>query len=256
MHCPNCRESNAATTRFCTACGAVLVENTPGGGRRRVLRPWGLRRSAPPTESPAMPDMAEARTAALRANGRARPRFDVVVVCGLAIVGAAGVVAYPFTSTHELARPDVADASPALQEATIVTVPAISSVRETQLASPALLEPPPAPPSAVKPKPVVQPPAEPAERKAPPQIVEPAPVVVAPEPMPAPRVEPRAASERPVAAAPVDRWQPLRAQLAACGAVDGLFQRAMCEQGARLAHCEGQWGETPLCPPGRTEYGQ
>jgi hypothetical protein len=254
MHCPNCRESNAATTRFCTACGAGLVENAPGGGRRRVLRPWGLRRSAPLTESPAMPDLAQARAAALRANNRAKPRFDVLVVCGLAIVGAAGVVAYPFTITAEMARPAAADERTVAQEA-LVTVTGISTVRETQLASPALLEPPPAPPPAVKPKPVVQPPAEPAERKVSPARTDPAPVLEPPPAAPPPSLEPPVVAERTVVA-PTDRWQPLRAQLAACGTADGVFQRAMCEQGARLKHCDGQWGETPLCPAGRTEYGQ
>lgn len=255
MHCPNCRENNASTTRFCTACGAVLVENTPGGGRRRVLRPWGLLRSAPLTESPAMPELREARAAALRSQGKSRPRLGVLAVCGIAIVGAAGVVAYPFTISPELAAPSVADERP-LGEERVVTVPAISKVRETPMAAPALLEPPPSPPPAVKPKPVIQPPAEPVERKLPPPRIESAPVVEPVAPPPQPRVEAPAVVERPVAAAPVDRWQALRSDLAACGAVDGLFQRAMCEQGSRLRHCDGQWGVTPLCPPGRTEYGQ
>ena len=52
-----------------------------------------------------------------------------------------------------------------------------------------------------------------------------------------------------------DRWQALRDQLGGCVAL-GLFERAMCEQRARLQHCDGYWGHVGLCPAGRTEFGQ
>jgi hypothetical protein len=37
---------------------------------------------------------------------------------------------------------------------------------------------------------------------------------------------------------------------------DGLIERAVCEQGARLANCDGYWGTVALCPAGRSDYGQ
>ena len=100
MHCPHCRCVNAATTRFCIECGAVLVESTPGGGRRRVLRPWGLRSSAPLTESPALPEMAAARKARRATGSRKRPLFKVATgVVG--IVALSGVIAYPYSSVGD-----------------------------------------------------------------------------------------------------------------------------------------------------------
>jgi hypothetical protein len=53
-----------------------------------------------------------------------------------------------------------------------------------------------------------------------------------------------------------DRWQPLRSALAQCGTANGLIARAMCEQEARLTHCEGYWGLVAVCPTTRSEYGQ
>jgi hypothetical protein len=53
-----------------------------------------------------------------------------------------------------------------------------------------------------------------------------------------------------------DPWQPLREALAGCAKAQGLWERATCEQRFRLAHCDGYWGNVPLCPSGRTEFGQ
>ena len=256
MHCPNCRQHNASTTRFCTACGAVLVESTPQGGRRRVLRPWGLRRSAPLTESPAMPELVAAHRAAQRAATPPRRRVDVVLVCGVAFVGAAGVVAYPFSGSEEAA---VARAQERVQvREQVVTIPALATVRETQLAAPALIDVPVTPsrrPAAAKPvttsgDPTPRAPTPARASDAIPETPSSAPP--AEPPVLAVRVDPPRAAPTPA----VDRWQPLRDSLAGCGSADGLLQRAMCEQRARLAHCDGQWGEVTLCPAGRTEYGQ
>jgi hypothetical protein len=55
----------------------------------------------------------------------------------------------------------------------------------------------------------------------------------------------------PPAAAPSvqpDRWQVLRAELDRCQPL-GIFERATCEQQARLAHCDSFWGHVALCPP-------
>ena len=40
---------------------------------------------------------------------------------------------------------------------------------------------------------------------------------------------------------------------AACGAESGVFARTMCEQRARIAGCDGQWGEVALCPQSRID---
>ena len=85
MHCPTCRHDNPATTRFCSACGAVLVESAPDGGRRRVLRPWGMRRTAPPTISPDMPDLADAAIPTRGTRLDPAVRFDFWIIGALVV---------------------------------------------------------------------------------------------------------------------------------------------------------------------------
>jgi hypothetical protein len=63
-----------------------------------------------------------------------------------------------------------------------------------------------------------------------------------------------AAAAPPPAPVERDRWQDLRTALAGCGSL-GLLERATCEQGARIAHCDRYWGLVPQCPVGRTDYG-
>ena len=96
MHCPHCRLENAASTRFCTSCGAVLVESTPDGGRRRVLRPWGLGSSAPLTESPAMPDLAAAHVLARDGPAVRVRRLPWMLGGGIGVLAVAGMLAYPY----------------------------------------------------------------------------------------------------------------------------------------------------------------
>ncbi len=69
---------------------------------------------------------------------------------------------------------------------------------------------------------------------------------------PPPPVAPIQATPPPVS----DRWQPLRSALAQCGAANGAIGRAVCEQEARLAHCDGFWGLVTICPTTRSEFGQ
>jgi hypothetical protein len=253
MHCPHCRHDNAATTRFCTSCGAVLVEEAPGGGRRRVLRPWGLRRDAPLTVSPDFPEDAPMPP---RDTGR---RVDLWLAGGVAAVVLTVATLHPW-GPAPVSHATVAETSaPPL----VATVPVSgTAVHEVRLSAPALVEPLPAPakPAAhdVAPAPVAPPTAR-LSAKGPAAV----PVTYAVPSRPAviadgESVEVVAAASvappPPPAPAP-DRWQTLRDGLASCTSL-ALLQRAMCEQGARLAHCDGYWGQVTLCPAGRTEFGQ
>ena len=255
MHCPNCRRDNAATTRFCTSCGAVLVESTPSGGRRRVLRPWGLRHSAPLTESPDMPELAAARQEALR-DGRSGRRIDHMVAAGVTVIVLAGLVVYPYANADETGiGTRIADRPTSRAEA--VAVPALSTVRETAIAAPPLVEPSTvAVPKARVVKPSIEPTTRPAARPAP----EPAVVATVLEREAVIVGDAKVAEAPPRApatpAAAVDPWHALRSTLHTCAASDGLWSRATCEHRARLAHCDGHWGIHALCPSGRTEYGQ
>lgn len=245
MHCPNCRHDNALTTRFCTSCGAVLVESTPDGRRRRVLRPWGLGRSAPPTVSPDMPELVAAARGDARRLSR---RLDVKFAAGTVVVAVAGTFLYPYART--LDAPPVEQVAPA--EPAVVTTTSSYAVRETVVASPPLVEP-------VKPKTTTLVTVTPREHRdnattarspsAPAMPVRLEPIVAA---GPVPMVVAQAA---PIAS-PRDRWQPLKDALARCASRSGLLERATCEQGARIAHCDGAWGEAALCPAGRTDFGQ
>lgn len=250
MHCPHCRRDNAATTRFCVGCGAVLVEEKPGGGRRRVLRPWGLRKSAPLTISPDV-------------SGHAPPppeedgpfRTDLWLAGAVVGVLALGSVLYPALRGPAASRAAGVDAGLAVAPPRA----AAPAVREVRVAAPALVEARtlPAPPAAV-PVAAAPAPARPTVARHAPAVV---PVEVAP-----PRetavaevraVEPAAVPPAaPARAAPApDRWQALRDELGRCAPL-GLLDRAMCEQHARLSRCDGYWGHAELCPAGRTEYGQ
>jgi hypothetical protein len=254
MHCPHCRCDNAATTRFCIECGAVLVESTPGGGRRRVLRPWGLRSSAPLTESPALPEMAAARKAARRASrGSRRPLYKIAA--GIAgIVALSGVIAYPYTLREELSSFRGEEVT-VKAEPQFVAIADLTAVKERLPGVTADPEPipdagapaPKSPASVVEPAPRA--PSRPPPVELTPSIVREPPTAEQPvEATPSPQPEPPRI--------PTDPWQPLRDALNACGRVQGLWDRATCEQRARLASCDGHWGAVSLCPAGRTEFGQ
>jgi hypothetical protein len=228
----------------------VLVEEAPGGGRRRILRPWGLRRSAPPTVSPDLPDLRSETVGSAPAAG-AGWRLDLWFAG--AVVAAVSVVAalYPGLQASESRTPP-RNGETVLAAPAVVSLPMTPVAAETRLSSPALVEP--ARPMAAPPsKP--EPPARSRERSR-----EPVPVAAPPDPVPEPPPAPivvAAAPPPPVAVArpAPDRWQALRDQLGGCVAL-GLFERAMCEQRARLQHCDGYWGHVGLCPAGRTEFGQ
>jgi hypothetical protein len=241
MHCPNCRHDNPATTRFCHSCGAVLVEDAPGLGRRRVLRPWGLRRAAPPTISPEMPEIPR----------RNPPRVDALARLDLVLAG--GVVVAVVAATLWFPRSMASDATPAASTppgpSEAVTIVVTTPLQATSVTSPALVEPTQAP----TPSPAREPPRPP--RAAAPRLA-PAPIVpvAAPPSAETPAVEaPPAPPAPPPLPPPVrtDRWDPLREALAACRLQGNIFERAMCEQGARIRHCTEHWDLIELCPSGR-----
>jgi hypothetical protein len=245
MHCPTCRHDNASTTRFCTACGAVLVESVRGVGRRRVLRPWGLRRAAPATTSPDMPELAAMHRGIARRSGWPARKLGVFLVGGIAVTAVAGTLVYPYAAPHEEV-PRRADPPIVLLE----IAPAPPPVQETVLRAPPLVELNVPARKESRQRHVVRETSPPAPAEAPPptpDIATPPPAAVEPAP-PAPVTPPPAA--------PVDRFDPLRNALRSCAARDGVFERATCEQRARIDHCAGYWDQAPLCPSGRREHTQ
>jgi hypothetical protein len=261
MHCPTCRHDNPATTRFCSACGAVLVESAPDGGRRRVLRPWGMRRTAPPTISPDMPDLADAAMPTRGTRLDPAVRFDFWIIGGL-VVALVAVALVNGTMRSGRSALEDASAQVAAGSATYVSATTPPIVQEARLKAPPLLDvssattqPPPVTPHVTT--------AAPVPARGPARGTVAIPVVLAAQSAeaasddgrgdaPAPPVAPVEAPPPPVS----DRWQPLRSALAQCGSVNGAIGRAVCEQEARLAHCEGFWGLVAVCPATRTEYGQ
>jgi len=261
MHCPTCRHDNPATTRFCSACGAVLVESAKDGRRRRVLRPWGLRRSAPPTISPDMPDLLDGAAPAPGTRLDPSVRFDLWIVAGLVVAVVAGawisggvrVGADPLRA----GAPNANAGAPAYVSATMPPL-----VQEARLKSPPLVDVSPAavPRTVTPPRGAVD---VTASARAPARNAPAAPVAVASLAR-EPAIDDGRAAVAPDAAAPVapspppvaDRWATLRNALSQCGSAGGAIARAICEQEARLAHCENYWGLVPACPSQRTEFGQ
>ena len=77
----------------------------------------------------------------------------------------------------------------------------------------------------------------------------------APPPVEAPPPEP-APPPVVVAEPPPDPHRQMLERIARC-ANAGPLDRFICDQRARLAYCEGRWGQVPDCLSGRTgDYGQ
>ena len=208
-----------------------------------------------------MPDLADAGIPNRGTRFDPAIRFDFWVVGGLVVVLAAVALVNGATRSSRNVAQDastqVAAGSAAYVSATMPTIVQEARLKAPPLVdvSPAATQPPPVTPrfSTVAPVPA----REPARGAAA------IPVVLAAQPgeavanvgrseLPTLPVAPVQALPPPVA----DRWQPLRSALAHCGSVNGAIGRAMCEQEARLGHCEGFWGLVAVCPTTRSEYGQ
>jgi hypothetical protein len=252
MHCPNCRSDNAPTTRFCTSCGAVLVEEAPGGGRRRILRPWGLRNSAPLTISPDFPDLAVSPVLAERRAWR----MDVGLAAAVAAIVLLVATLHPWLRRAEAEPVAIADPRDVSAPAAVAAQTA-ALAQEARLAAPALVEREPSTARADRLAPraaqaVAGVPARPRTASSLPT----APVSYAAMPRETvigdgQSADVPATPAPPAAAAPSaepDRWQALRSALDRCQPL-GRFERATCEQLARLAHCDSYWGHEALCPP-------
>ena len=237
------------------------MESAPDGGRRRVLRPWGIHRTAPPTISPDMPDLADAGM--LTRGTRLDPavRVDFWIVGGL-VVALVAVALINGTMRSGRNAPHAASAPVAAGSAAYVAATTPPIVQEAHLKAPPLLDVS----SATTQPPRVAPhvtSAAPVPARGPARGTVAIPVVLAAQSVETAsddgRGEAPALPVAPVQAPPPpasDRWQPLRSALAQCGSVNGAIGRAVCEQQARLAHCEGFWGLVAVCPTTRSEYGQ
>ncbi|HVE48390.1 MAG TPA: zinc ribbon domain-containing protein [Casimicrobiaceae bacterium] len=240
MNCPTCRHDNEKTTRFCTSCGAVLVENMLDGSRRRVLRPWGLAADAPITIAPDPGEMPEI-DAALRAHrSRSASTRRAPVVVGSVIAALAGMFLFAYARGVER--------TPIALPSTVVETTLHHAALERLVVSPPLIEPLPAPRLA-----------QPSQRRETrDRNLTPAPAVDLAPAEPIVRDTPVVAAEVPPSAPapPPDRGRLLEDALARCAGLGNVFQRAACENGARNAHCEERWGQVALCPATGTESSQ
>jgi hypothetical protein len=181
-----------------------------------------------------------------RQSGWPARKLGVFLAGGIAVTAVAGTLVYPYAAPQEEPRKAAEPPIVLLQ-----TPPVAPPVQETVLRAPPLVEPAvPAPKPESKQRHVVRETSPPAPVEA---TVQPQDAVTAPPPEPEPAPPAPAAPAPP---APVDRFDPLRDALRSCAARDGLFERASCEQRARIDHCPGYWDQTPLCPSGRREHTQ
>lgn len=241
MHCPSCGHDNPLTTRFCADCGAVLVEDAKRGKARRLLR---LRKRPP---KPAKPAPEADSSSAPPAH---RYGWALAFVLGIAMVG--GYLASTTRSTSAIVIPQAVHVPLPVDG----DRPAVNTEAESaQGIAGALTDPPPGTEKIVPPREPV--PISGSTRKArdaaraaarEPSEPEPPPVETPPpEPPPPPVV---------VAEPPLDPHRQMMERIARCANASPL-DRFVCDQRARLAYCDGRWGQVPDCPSGRTgDYGQ
>jgi hypothetical protein len=220
-----------------------------------------MRRTAPPTISPDMPDLADAAIATRGTRLDPAARVDFWIVGGL-VVALVAVALINGTTRSSRNAAHAVSAQVAAGSAAYVSATTPPIVQEARLNAPPLVDVSPAAtqPSAVTARVTATAPSPSRGQARGPAAI---PVVLTAQPAEsasddgrgeaqAPPVAPIQATPPPVS----DRWQPLRSALAQCGAAKGAIGRAMCEQEARLAHCDGFWGLVTFCPTARSEYGQ
>ncbi len=243
MKCSVCGSESNADARFCANCGAKV---NPGA---ETLFKTPV--SPPPAAAAPVSDAGADASAAPRATNL------VPVLLVLAALVVVGYFAY---------RAQMPEASPrestAAEPAAPRTAPSAEAVQSGSRANPSASESaksetagaPPPRPATTEPPAAVSRASAPARPKAPTRTAAPKrPAVETNAPAPPAMA---VAIPEPVAPAPPapppkpERIVQLNDALARCVGQD-LIQRAVCEQRARLQHCEGYWGQVPQCPGGR-----
>lgn len=247
MKCSVCGRKSNADARFCAQCGTKL------NARAETLF------RTPASAVPA-PGVAAAPDADAAPPATPRPTNSVGLLLLLAAVAVVGYFAYrgliPGTSTPGnpvISPPD--RPAPSSESAKSGTAPTASTSEPAATGSvgapsggPTVGEKKPA---ALAKAPVAAPHRASAKRAA---TARPAastasapvaPAVSVPTPQPVPAAPTMAPPPKP------DRFASLNDALARCAGLD-LIPRAVCEQRARLQHCEGYWGQVPQCPGGRS----
>ena len=248
MKCSVCGTESNADARFCSNCGTKL---NPGAETLFNVLAGAHPTAAAPPESP------ESGTAAPIASPRTKPVGLLVALAAVAVVGYfAYRVLTPGASPPEDAAteppPRTAPSPQAMQPGTVASPSATEPAREPAPVPPrepaigTAAEPPAAAPKAqAAPRPRAPSRTAAPQRPAPSAATAP-PAIAVPAPEPTPPAPP-AAPPKP------NRITQLNDALARC-AGQNLISRAVCEQRARLQHCEGYWGQVPQCPGGRSNF--
>jgi hypothetical protein len=252
MKCSVCGSKSNADARFCANCGAKL-----NSGAQTLFKT--------PVSSPSAAAASPLPDAGVGASVTPKAMDLVPLLLGLAAFVVVGYFAYralmPATSTPGSTTeplPPTARPAEAVQSGTeaspTAAEPAKSETARPQANGAATAEPPAVVAKGAvtdEPTPAAKAPARPkpstktAAPKRPPVAAN-APV---PPAMSVAALEPVAPVPPPAPAKP-DRIAQLSDALARCVGMD-LIQRAVCEQRARLQHCEGYWGQVAQCPGGR-----
>ncbi len=258
MKCSVCGSDSNADARFCAYCGAKL---NPGADT--LFRPSA---GAHPATAPSAPVEAGAATSV---GPRTKNPLGPLLLL-LAAVAIVGYGAYrtliPDASTPGNAAVESPDRTAPSSEATKSVAAPTPSASKSATTEPAAAPPREAlpgaqPPAAASKTPVAAAPraasktTAPRRRAASPAKARPpAKSVASPAPPPATAA---AAPPPPMAAAlppaKPDSLMQLNDALARCVG-QNLIRRAVCEQRARLQHCDGYWGQVAQCPNGTPKF--
>lgn len=267
--CSICGQQARPGAKLCLACKAALKRARQETVSELVPLPRRshARRKTAPRENdrrPAAPAVSSQGRPATPAKPRLRRRDAIAVGVCAAVLGLVVYVEAPDWRTRSsrspLPVPQLAPAptgapAPAAGGSSNVelpsAIPAPTTVERddipggpTEMVAPTKPTGLRAPPVSANAAPSV-PDTAPAAALLPTVEVPPLTVVPEPAPPPVPRAPPRP-----------DRWQILQETIAGCGR-EGFFDGVVCEQKARLAACDGYWGQVPQCPSGiGNDHGQ